>query len=192
MVNALSRRALIGGAGAALLVSSTASAGSTAFHYDAVGRLIAALYPDGALAVYEYDNANNRTVQKNPYVGASANITTEGFDPDYYIRAYPDVAQAGIKPYDHFMNGGWTEGRNPSSFFNTAGYRAKYTSVTGNPLSHYNTSGWMLGNNPSVLFNTQAYLNEYPDIKNAGINPLVHYLRYGYGEGREPMGTGLW
>lgn len=83
------RRALIGGAGAALLVSSTASAGSTTFHYDAVGRLIAALYPDGALAVYEYDNANNRKTQKNPYVGTFAGITNEGFDPDYYIRAYP-------------------------------------------------------------------------------------------------------
>lgn len=106
----------------------------------------------------------------------------KGLIPIITSGPIPDIAQAGVNPYNHFMNGGWSEGRNPNSFFNTAGYRAAYADVTGNPLSHYNTSGWMLGNNPSVLFNTQAYLNKYPDIKNAGINPLVHYLRYGYGE----------
>lgn len=44
--------------------------------------------------------------------------------------------------------------------------------------------GWQEGRNPSQSFNTKYYLNTYPDIKKAGINPLVHYIRFGKKEGR--------
>jgi hypothetical protein len=38
----------------------------------------------------------------------------------------------------------------------------------------------------SGLFDTDWYLAQNPDVAAAGINPLVHYLRHGAAEGRDP------
>ena len=35
------------------------------------------------------------------------------FDPDYYLQRYPDVARAGMDPFDHFLRYGLKEGRTP-------------------------------------------------------------------------------
>jgi hypothetical protein len=36
------------------------------------------------------------------------------------------------------------------------------------------------------LFDRAFYLRKYPDLAAAGVNPLLHYLRYGAAEGRKP------
>jgi hypothetical protein len=36
------------------------------------------------------------------------------------------------------------------------------------------------------LFDTAFYLDRYPDVGQAGMNPLWHYLRHGAAEGRKP------
>ncbi|MDD2643221.1 MAG: glycosyltransferase family 2 protein [Methanobacteriaceae archaeon] len=36
------------------------------------------------------------------------------------------------------------------------------------------------------LFNEEFYIEKYPNIKNSGINPLLHYLFYGYKEHKIP------
>ena len=61
-----------------------------------------------------------------------------------------------------------------------------------NPLDHYNLHGWHEGRDPSVAFDTTAYLAAYPDVQAAGVNPLVHYLRFGDDEGRSTFADGLW
>ena len=38
----------------------------------------------------------------------------------------------------------------------------------------------------SVLFEKHFYLNSNPDVKAAGIDPVVHYVRFGSKEGRDP------
>jgi O-antigen biosynthesis protein len=38
----------------------------------------------------------------------------------------------------------------------------------------------------SVLFEKHFYLNSNPDVRAAGIDPIVHYLRFGSKEGRDP------
>ena len=38
----------------------------------------------------------------------------------------------------------------------------------------------------SGYFDTAFYLNEYPDVANAQISPLAHYLNFGWKEGRDP------
>jgi hypothetical protein len=35
------------------------------------------------------------------------------FDATYYLEAYPDVAEAKVDPFEHFMHQGYREGRNP-------------------------------------------------------------------------------
>ena len=37
-------------------------------------------------------------------------------------------------------------------------------------------------------FDAQFYLDRNPDVRDAGIDPLDHYLRYGWAEGRDPNG----
>jgi glycosyltransferase involved in cell wall biosynthesis len=36
------------------------------------------------------------------------------------------------------------------------------------------------------LFSTEWYCKRYPDVAGSGVNPLVHYIRFGAAEGRDP------
>lgn len=49
---------------------------------------------------------------------------------------------------------------------------------------HYLTTGWREGKDPSLFFHTEEYLEMYPDVRRAGINPLLHFEQYGFAEGR--------
>ena len=40
--------------------------------------------------------------------------------------------------------------------------------------------------NPSEQFDTKFYLETYPDVTAGGMNPLLHFLRYGKAEKRNP------
>ena len=55
-----------------------------------------------------------------------------------------------------------------------------------NPITHYLTEGVKKGFNPNPFFDTKWYLNENSDVKNANINPFIHYIEYGIYEGRLP------
>lgn len=73
------------------------------------------------------------------------------FNADYYVAVYPDVAAAGIDPLTHFIERGWREGRNPSSFFSTSEYLAENADVAEagiNPFVHYLTAGRLEGRFP--------------------------------------------
>lgn len=66
------------------------------------------------------------------------------FDPGYYLRQNPDIAAGGIDPYQHFMNYGWREGRDPSLLFSLSKYLAAYPDISRaalNPLRHYELYG---------------------------------------------------
>ena len=54
------------------------------------------------------------------------------------------------------------------------------------PLAHYIKIGARKGYAPSRFFDSGLYLENYPDVADAGMNPLVHYLRFGFDEGRTP------
>lgn len=43
-----------------------------------------------------------------------------------------------------------------------------------------------LVNTPLPGFDAAYYLSRYPDVREAGIDPLKHYLRHGWKEGRDP------
>jgi hypothetical protein len=66
------------------------------------------------------------------------------FDREYYARAYPDVAQAGVDPLRHYVTYGWREGRKPREDFNPQFYLWLYPDVAKaklNPFYHYVKSG---------------------------------------------------
>ncbi len=78
------------------------------------------------------------------------------FDAEWYLRQYPDVAEAETDPLEHFIAFGGFEGRNPSSHFNTSFYLATSPDVASapiNPLLHYVLHGRQEGRRclPSAL-----------------------------------------
>jgi glycosyltransferase involved in cell wall biosynthesis len=52
---------------------------------------------------------------------------------------------------------------------------------------HYLWIGARLGRDPSPDFSTSYYLQRYPDIRNAAVNPLIHFLLHGRSEKRSPL-----
>ncbi len=61
------------------------------------------------------------------------------FDPAYYLSTYPDVLAAGVDPFEHYLNWGYREGRNPSAGFDTRYYQRRHLDgdLSENPLLHY-------------------------------------------------------
>ena len=47
--------------GALLICCGAAEAGTTQYQYDALGRLVEVIFPDGVIVTYAYDQAGNRT-----------------------------------------------------------------------------------------------------------------------------------
>jgi len=44
------------------------------------------------------------------------------FDKEWYLTAYPDIADAGVDPLKHFIHHGVNEGRDPNPLFSLSGY----------------------------------------------------------------------
>ena len=61
------------------------------------------------------------------------------FDPVFYLQTYPDIAVAGVDPFEHFLHTGFREERNPSAEFDTRYYVRRYLDgdLSENPLLHY-------------------------------------------------------
>ncbi|MBV8911987.1 MAG: glycoside hydrolase family 99-like domain-containing protein [Acetobacteraceae bacterium] len=61
------------------------------------------------------------------------------FDPQYYLQHAPDVAAAGMDPFEHYLVTGAAEGRPPSADFDPVFYRRTYLRdrPNANPLLHY-------------------------------------------------------
>ena len=62
------------------------------------------------------------------------------FDKDWYLMRNPDVAQAKVNPWLHYLRYGGFEGRDPGPSFCSAWYLDTYNDVKEariNPLIHY-------------------------------------------------------
>jgi glycosyltransferase involved in cell wall biosynthesis len=73
------------------------------------------------------------------------------FDPNYYLKQYPDVRAADVNPLWHFIRIGWKEERNPTSYFDTKFYLENNPDVDRiqiNPLIHYIKHGIKEGRKP--------------------------------------------
>jgi FkbM family methyltransferase len=71
-----------------------------------------------------------------------------GFDREYYLKQYPDVAESGMDPMEHYLLFGWKEARNPSEFFDSTEYLAAHPDVAEagmNPLEHFLKHGMSEG-----------------------------------------------
>ncbi len=139
------------------------------------------------------------------------------FDTAHYLELSPDVRQAGMNPFLHFVTCGKAEGRRTrpaaavpkreellaqeievirsSGQFDAAFYLGMNRDIQPppeDPLRHFCERGWREGRDPSDEFSTNAYLSVYKDIRDWGVNPFWHYLFRGEAEFRQPRpGSGV-
>ncbi len=74
-----------------------------------------------------------------------------------------------------------------SRHFQWAWYTSRYHDaglLRMSAAEHYFRYGVVLGRNPGPDFDTRFYLSNYPDVRNSGLNPLVHYITHGCRDGR--------
>lgn len=72
-----------------------------------------------------------------------------------------------------------------SKYWNAKWYQKTYLdSCDIEPIEHFLKYGWKRGYKPSQDFDMCGYLKFYVDVQASGINPLVHYEKYGKYEHR--------
>lgn len=62
------------------------------------------------------------------------------FDPEWYLATYPDIADSGVDPAEHYLRHGAAEGRDPSPAFSTKAYLRSHPELMvtrENPLLHH-------------------------------------------------------
>jgi hypothetical protein len=69
-----------------------------------------------------------------------------------------------------------------SGLFDADWYLQNYPDVA--EARHYLTLGASEGRDPNPFFSTKAYMKFNLDIARSGMNPLVHFVRYGAAKGR--------
>ena len=71
-----------------------------------------------------------------------------------------------------------------SKYFDEDYYKKENPNIKGDACQHYYYYGWKEGKSPSYEFSNNFYLKNYKDVEDAGINPLLHYLKSGKAENR--------
>lgn len=164
------------------------------------------------------------------------------FDGKFYRDQYPDVSEARVDAFHHYMRCGWKEGRNPSRSFPSLLYKDKYLGLNSdiNPLQHYAgltrrqrlavdatlraesvqiqkrviqpffderfykklykiessldavehylTEGWTQGYEPNRFFSSKCTIEQHPHIVEMGLNPFYHFVStYGLIDHAQPL-----
>ena len=66
-----------------------------------------------------------------------------------------------------------------SNLFDSNWYKSNYdVRVDMDMIVHYLTIGSYKGFNPNRKFDSEKYLEKHPEIKEEGINPFVHYIKF--------------
>jgi glycosyltransferase involved in cell wall biosynthesis len=103
------------------------------------------------------------------------------FDTNYYLRANPDVGIAEINPLYHYARYGRKEGRQPKP--------PRYPGE--GPAAPLDTSKATPAEAAHIAliapqFDKNYYLDRNPAVRTAGMDPVLHYLRQGWKELRDP------
>ena len=104
------------------------------------------------------------------------------FDADFYLRANPDVQQAGVDPLRHYVAHGDAEGRSPNALFSPTYYRRHAAGAVppyANALEHYLNEGERSGLRPHAAFDPRAYLEVNSALVSFVDRPLFHFLKIG-------------
>lgn len=124
------------------------------------------------------------------------------FDPEFYARIYPELAGEPEAMSRHFGDFGAAEGRHGTYYSQLRAQAPHIDAALGPLVTHPKLQAAIEADEPGALelafeliqlgspvdalisnFSMQAYLEWHPDIEAAGMNPLMHYLRFGSVEG---------
>lgn len=131
------------------------------------------------------------------------------FDGVWYLSRYPDVAASGLHPLLHYARFGARENRWPAPSFDPEWYsrRNPEAAAYSSPLEHYLSVGRRLGlrTAPDLdasylgvpedelldsrlrrIFDAKFYVVANPDVAEAGVDALDHFLAHGLREARRP------
>lgn len=130
------------------------------------------------------------------------------FDPEYYRTLYLDAALSAQDPLQHYLNFGRRENRRPSLDFDPKVYLANNPDILSaklDPLLHYIEFGQAEGRfcrKPGMsqadlaevvthirsagLFDDAFYLHQCPFMRQANVDPLLHYLVSGVAQFVDP------
>jgi GT2 family glycosyltransferase len=99
------------------------------------------------------------------------------FDADYYLARNPDIADAGMRPFEHYVNWGAAENREAHPLFAAAWYAARHPDAAraGGAIRHYAAFGWRERRDPHPAFAAEAYAAATGCAGDA----LAHYLANG-------------
>jgi Glycosyl transferases group 1 len=94
-------------------------------------------------------------------------------------------------PMEHYRCTGDRLGLNPTPYFDTKYYKSQYPdwASRGSPtafddyLAHEKQGHWR---SPHPLMSPTEYLRRYPDVAEAGISPMSHFINHGDAEKRSP------
>lgn len=142
-------------------------------------------YPEAALA--GYDALTHFLLN-----GAGGFDPSAYFSSSFYVERYEDVKQMGCNPLVHYLRIGFKQGRSPHADFDADWYRRRYLGQLSDvePLTYFLTVGSGAGHRPNPFFDGANYLERYPDLKNAGVDPYPHWIKYGRAEGRQGIELG--
>lgn len=178
-------------------LSGSATEHEAAAHYLTVGAL-GGLNPSPWFSNDRYKRLYMLSDSENPLLHhirrCLLNLNGGVLDEYYYLRENPDVAQSGYDPAWHFLTFGASEGRRPSARFsavealNVVGWRAGWDrpaleSIKNNPHNFEVIYNYI---SESFAFDSNYYNEQYADIKQSGLDPLMHYIENGHKEGRNP------
>ncbi|RGP36879.1 glycosyltransferase family 4 protein [Pseudotabrizicola alkalilacus] len=116
-------------------------------------------------------------------------VVCEGFFDAGFYQGQLDTPVAD--PLGHFRAQGDRLGLDPSPYFSTRHYKARYPdwAADGHPtaldsfLAQDRPGAWR---SPHPLIDPVAYLRLHPDVAAAGFSPAGHFARHGDAEGRSP------
>ena len=108
------------------------------------------------------------------------------FSLEYYREQLAERSLEAAGLLEHFLTSGLRSGIRPNPFLDPLWYykRLDGASDVESGLRHFVRIGDPEGWSASLEFSGRRYLDRYPDVADAGVPALMHYMRVGRQEGR--------
>ena len=104
-----------------------------------------------------------------------------GFDPGFYLARNRDIAEAGENPLVHYAETGIVEGRQPALLPKSTRWVRPIEDAV-----HPDDEAAVEAVLDTGLFDEPFYRKQNPDLAGLGIEPILHFVRDGWREGRRP------
>ena len=137
-----------------------------------------------------------------------ADLIGGAFDVDYYLTEHPELVENNVDPIKHYVAFGAGMGWDPSPTFRTSFYLDRSPDVRAqgvNPFYHYLRWGKIEGRAPTPAalargegsgsaaaelirpgFDRDFYLRAHPEVADCHVDPLLHFLHFGWRLGFDP------